>query len=141
MPTPSAYPKGGKRKRGQRQSRDIQKDVIEAYGFRKVPFAKGPRPTYTEAHQQFGNCIAYTTKHTVALVDGALRDLFNDSTYEMLKPYCVPCGDDRFLGRRADGSGYDTCSICGSKAAVNLFQDTCERKAMSVWVLNRSRLA
>ena len=56
--------------------------ILKAYGFRKVRLPAGERPTYTEAHHRYGDCIAGTTKHVAAIVGGALRDTFDGRTYE-----------------------------------------------------------
>ena len=70
------------RRRGQLSARRVQDRVLEAYGFTKVQLPAGERPTYTEAHRRYGDCIAGTTKHLVAIVGGALRDTFDGRTYE-----------------------------------------------------------
>ena len=69
------------RRRGQRKARDVQRLVVEEFGFQPVQFTRGPRPTYTEAHAEHGTCIVKTTKHVAALRDGALRDTFDGRTY------------------------------------------------------------
>ena len=92
------------RRRGQLTARRVQDRVLEAYGFRKVRLPAGERPTFTEAHHQFGDCIVVTTKHVAAIVDGALRDTFDGRTYRWAKPR--------------------------TKSGV----ETRERKAQSVWV-------
>ena len=70
------------RRRGQLSARRVQDRVLKAYGFRKVRLPAGERPTYTEAHHRYGDCIAGTTKHVAAIVGGALRDTFDGRTYE-----------------------------------------------------------
>ena len=70
------------RRRGQLSSRRVQDRVLEAYGFRKVSLPAGERPTYTEAHHRYGDCIVGTTKHVAAIVDGVLRDTFDGRAYE-----------------------------------------------------------
>ena len=72
----------GKKKRGKRSPRQLQDDILIDYGFHKVSLGRGTRPTYTEAHLEFGNCIVTTTKHFAALVDGAVRDTFDERTYD-----------------------------------------------------------
>ena len=74
------------RSKGQIAARRVQDHVLEAYGFRKVRLPAGERPTFTEAHHQFGDCVVGTTKHVAAIVDGALRDTFDGRTYEWAKP-------------------------------------------------------
>ncbi|MDE2802240.1 MAG: hypothetical protein OXK21_05110 [Chloroflexota bacterium] len=70
------------RRRGQLTARRVQDRVLEAYGFTKVRLPRGERPSYTEAHRRYGDCIVGTTKHLAAIVDGALRDTFDGRTYE-----------------------------------------------------------
>ena len=74
------------RSKGQIAARRVQDRVLEAYGFRKVRLPAGARPTFTEAHHQFGDCVVGTTKHVAAIVNGALRDTFDGRTYEWAKP-------------------------------------------------------
>ena len=92
------------RSKGQIAARRVQDRVLEVYGFRKVRLPAGARPTFTEAHRRYGDCIVGTTKHVAAIVDGALRDTFDGRTYEWAKPWTE--------------SGVETR----------------ERKAQSVWV-------
>ncbi len=75
------------RRRGQLSARRVQDRVLEAYGFRKVRRPAGTRPTYTEAHLRYGDCIVGTTRHMAAIVGGALRDTFDGRTYEWANPY------------------------------------------------------
>ena len=58
-------------RRGQLSARRVRDRV--PYGFRKIRLPAGERPTYTEAHLRYGDCIVGTTKHVAAIVDGALR--------------------------------------------------------------------
>ena len=92
------------RRRDQLTAKRVQDRVLEAYGFRKVRLPAGERPTFTEAHHRFGDCVVGTTKHVAAIVDGALRDTFDGRTYEWAEPW--------------------------SESGV----ETRERKAQSVWV-------
>ncbi len=92
------------RRKGQIAARRVQDRVLEVYGFRKVRLPSGARPTFTEAHRRYDDCIVGTTKHVAAIVDGALRDTFDGRTYEWAKPWTE--------------SGVETR----------------ERKAQSVWV-------
>ena len=76
-----------KRKTGKRTARDsvlrrVYEPVYENYGLRKVKLPRGPRPTYTEAHERYGDCIVKTAKHVCAIVGGNLRDTFDGRTYE-----------------------------------------------------------
>ena len=70
------------RRRGLLKARRVQDRVLEAYGFQKVRLPAEERPTFTEAHHRFGDCVVGTTKHVAAIVDGALRDVFDGRTYE-----------------------------------------------------------
>ena len=72
----------GRKKPGKRNPRIIQDDILKGFGFKKVKLGKGSRPTYTEAYEEFGNCIVTTTKHFTSLVDEALQDTFDGRTYE-----------------------------------------------------------
>ena len=96
------------RRRGQPKARDIQHAVIREFGFVKVPFERGPRPTYTEAHATHGTCIVKTTRHVAALRDGALQDTFDGRTYDH--------------GAEHNGNGEFVRHIAG------------ERKAFTIWV-------
>ena len=64
-------------------------------GLVKVKLPKGPRPTYTEAHERYGDCIVRTAKHVAAVVDGNLRDIFDGRTYLMDDEYGVEHLHDR----------------------------------------------
>ena len=57
--------------------------IAADYGVRRVKLPKGPRPTYSEAYDHYGDCIVRTTKHWAAITAGALRDTFDERTYEM----------------------------------------------------------
>ena len=102
------------RLKGQITARRVQDRVLELYGFRKVRLPAGARPTFTEAHRRFGDCIVGTTKHVAAVVDGALRDTFDGRTYEWAKP-------------RTE-FGWDVFRPAGQSDI-----ETRERKAQSVW--------
>ena len=102
------------RRKGQITVRRVQDHVLELYGFRKVRLPAGARPTFTEAHRRFGDCIVGTTKHVAAVVDGALRDTFDGRVYEWAKPRTESAWD---VFRPAAETGFETR----------------ERKAQSVW--------
>jgi len=70
------------RRRGRLNARRVQDRVLEAYGFHKVRLPEGERPTFTEAHRRYGDCVVGTTKHVSAIAGGALRDTFDGRTYE-----------------------------------------------------------
>ena len=119
------------RKRGQLTVRKVQDKVKGMFGFKKVSLSRGVRPTFEEAHREYGDCLASTTKHVVALKDGALRDTWDGRTYEMATPYCSSC--DIHVGKMV-GSGYDECSSCCTEGPVTLYNQIHERKAMSIWI-------
>ena len=89
--------------------------VLERLGFQKIKLPKGPRPTYTEAHETYGDCLATTQRHMVALKDGALQDTFDGRTYD-------------FVSKRW-GPSVNGIRVLESKHLSG------ERKALSVWVL------
>ena len=103
------------RSKGQIAARRVQNRVLEVYGFRKVRLPAGARPTFTEAHRRYGDCIVGTTKHVAVVVNDALRDTFDGRVYEWVKP-------------RTE-SGWDVFPPA-AQAGV----ETRERKAQSVWV-------
>ena len=37
---------------------------------------------WSEAHERWGDCVVTTTKHSAAVVGGALRDTFDGRTYD-----------------------------------------------------------
>ena len=84
--------------------------ACEAFGLVKVKLPAGPRPTYTEAHERYGDCVVSTTRHVCALVGGALRDTFDGRTY---------------LFSEITHPGHNPSEVR-------------ERKAMSVWVRKRA---
>ena len=70
------------RKPGMLRVGAVQRLVLKDYGFVKVSLPPGPRPTYTQAFQQFGTCIVSTNGHVATLMDGALQDTFDGRTYD-----------------------------------------------------------
>ena len=52
------------------------------YGLVKIRLPRGARPTYSEAFAKYGDCFVTTTRHSAAIVDGALRDTFDGRAYE-----------------------------------------------------------
>lgn len=56
-------------------------------GLVKVSLPKGVRPTFTEAHERYGDYVVQTTGHVAALKDGALRDNNDIRTYEWEDEY------------------------------------------------------
>ena len=74
---------------GQRSARNgVDKRAYEKamreFGLTKVPLPRGSKPTFSEAHERYGNCVASTTGHLAALKDGALRDTVDWRTYVWL---------------------------------------------------------
>ena len=58
--------------------------VFKQLGLEKVKLGRGPKPTFTEAWEQFGDCIVTTTRHICAIVDGALQDTEDIRVYDWL---------------------------------------------------------
>ena len=75
----------------------------------------GARPTFTEAFEWYGDCIAGTTKHMAAIVVGALHDIFDGRTYEWMD-----------LRTQSEWDDLHAAGLTGV--------ETRERKAQSVWV-------
>ena len=76
-------PKGGRRSARDGLHRAVYDPVFTGeFGFVKVKLEAGPRPTWEQAHDRFGDCVVSTAKHIAALIDGALRDLFDGRTYD-----------------------------------------------------------
>ena len=125
-----------KRGHGRRTARDgvyklAYDKVFAAYGFVKIKLPKGPRPTYGEAYERYGDCIVSTANHLAAIVNGEYRDTYDDREYEWKRVYCYDCepSDMPLVG--------DTeakCNGCGNYGHFGLFEETRERKAQSVWV-------
>ena len=123
------------RKRKQLKARDVQTKVMEEFGLKKVKLPTGVKPTYTEAHNNYGNCVVSTNKHFAALKNGALRDTFDDREYEMSIPVCWPCARVRYHDAEMRGTGIG-CSVCKKDyVTADLYFVNNERKARSVWVL------
>ena len=114
----------------------IQQDVLQKFGFRKAPLGSGSRPTYSEAFERYGPCIVSTTRHMAAIVDGALHDLFDGRIYKMESVLCDDCVPA--FGPKMNGGG-SHCDHCkrwaGEQAHFPMYEETRERKAMSVWIL------
>ena len=60
----------------------VQELVIASYGLRRLKQPRSTRPTYTEAHALHGDCLVGTVKHISAILDGNLRDIFDNRTYD-----------------------------------------------------------
>ena len=61
--------------------------VLRRMGLAEVKLGRGVRPTYTEAHDRYGNCIATTRRHICTLADGYLHDTFDGRLYEWVNEY------------------------------------------------------
>ena len=75
--------KGGRRSARGGVKNAIWQKVYKNFGLVKVSLGRGTRPTYSEAHARFGDCIVSTTHHLAALKGGALRDTADGRTYWM----------------------------------------------------------
>ena len=51
-------------------------------GLRKVKLPAGPKPTYTEAYERYGDCLVTTSHHIAALIAGNLRDTHDGRYYD-----------------------------------------------------------
>ena len=63
--------------------------AMAAAGLVKVKLPRGARPTYSEAHARYGDCVVSSTKHVAAIVGGNLRDTFDGRTYEWQDEYGI----------------------------------------------------
>ena len=70
------------KKRGQKDAKVVQEIVMAKYGLVKVKLPSGERPTYSEAHAEYGNVLVSTRGHVCAIVDGELHDIFDGRTYD-----------------------------------------------------------
>ena len=57
--------------------------ACEHFGLRKIKLGRGPKLTFSEAYEDYGNCIVTTTGHVAAIVDGNLRDNNDIRQYTM----------------------------------------------------------
>ena len=64
--------------------KDVYEPVYQEYGLVKVKLPHWTKPTYTEAHERYGDCIVRTTKHVCTIVGGELRDTFDGRTYRSM---------------------------------------------------------
>ena len=114
--------------------------VFKQHGLEKVKLPKGPRPTITEAHAQYGNCIISTRKHLFAIIDGAVRDTWDCRLAHrkmVLCPYCADkegFTDDDVIGSRKSAGLCDDCGDWLGGYAPRYVAKS-ERKAMSIWIL------
>ena len=104
--------------------------VFKAHGLKKVKLPKGPRPTYSEAYERYGDCIVSTRGHLCAIVDGDLRDTFDGRGYLWDSEWGIKVGNGlnlrSIIGKRNG-------EIITPENAERLGFQARERKAMSVW--------
>lgn len=84
------------------------KRIFVKMGLKKISLT-GTRPTFTEAHSRYGNCLITTRKHITAVIDGALNDIYDWRTY--------------------DANFYPNIYVGADDDGIR------ERKAMTVWVI------
>ena len=60
----------------------VTSKVAKVLGFKKVKLPKGTLPTYSQAYEQYGDCVVSTNGHVCAIIAGALEDIFDGRTYE-----------------------------------------------------------
>ena len=65
----------------------VYQKVFAAHGLVKVKLPPGPKPTYAEAHQRYGDCIVSTSHHLACLKAGSLQDTFDGRTYSWADGY------------------------------------------------------
>ena len=63
-------------------SRKEYEKVYAEFGLVKIKLPKGPRPTWSEAHKRYGDCIVSTTRHIAAIVYGDLHDTHDCRAYD-----------------------------------------------------------
>ena len=110
--------------------------VFKKSGLKRVAFPLGPKPTFTEAHNQLGDCIVKTRKHICAIVDGIVRDRWDCRLYTWAMVLCYECAQRRGIEL---GEGHDTskrmeCDDCGAYS-WEYYNVVRERKATSAWVI------
>ena len=76
--------RGGKRTARNGVRKPVYEAVMTDLGLVKVKLPQGPRPTFSEAWQRYGDCIVTTAKHVAAVVGGQLCDTGDCRTYEWL---------------------------------------------------------
>ena len=98
--------------------------VFERYGLTKVKLPSGIRPTWSEAYEEYGDCIVTTAKHMAAIVNGSLHDVWDGRTYWFANSEPEPPKDGVF--NEKTGKWEWELKVAGTELR--------ERKAMSVWV-------
>ena len=61
--------------------RHVYEPVFAAFGLRNERLGSGPKPTWSQAHERFGDCIVKTRRHVAGLIDNALHDTADRRTY------------------------------------------------------------
>ena len=64
----------------------VWKPIFRALGLQPVKLPRGPRPTFTEAYDRYGDCIVATTRHIAAIVGGYLHDTGDSRLYVWTDP-------------------------------------------------------
>lgn len=54
---------------------------LNQFGFSKAALPPGPRPTYTQAWQEFGACICSTSGHIAPIINATLYDTADNREY------------------------------------------------------------
>ena len=98
---------------GRLTRKEVEEQLLTHFGFKRVNLPAGPRPTYLEAFDTYGNCIVESGRIRCALVGGELRDI-EDS--RIVRQYDSPRVNGTFGARRVS-----------------------ERKAQRVWVRGESQ--
>ena len=62
-------------------TKEVRDKLMADMGFLKA-IQRGPKMTFSQAWERYGNCIVTTTRHIACLRDGALRDTFDCRVYE-----------------------------------------------------------
>lgn len=64
-------------------SKDAYLSVFKELGIIQERQRRGDlKFTYTQAYERYGDCIVTTRRHMSAVIDGELRDIFDDRLYE-----------------------------------------------------------
>ena len=93
-------------------------------GITKIKLTRGPKPTYSEAYQAYGDCVVTTSKHIAALVNGSLHDTHDGRLYDWPTSLTLNRDDDhngRYYYYPSHGRWYEIR----------------ERKAASVYIPTR----
>ena len=105
--------------------RPVAKDL----GFERIALPRGPKPTFTDAYRQFGNCIVKTRRHVAAIIDGALHDIGDCRTYQTKG---IPAEtEERYDFNRDEWYQHE---VLPAVPGVEV-----QRKAMAVWIFKGRR--